>query len=105
VKTLQSSSGYRPAASNIFVGRQIAYIQDFDVEVAQGEAIADPQVNVLTEGAVLDARLLSASSALAHERSAIYDSLARLTRADVARSARAWQSWLDEHGAERTAAE
>lgn len=35
---------------------QKAYIQDFDVEVAQFQAVADPQVNVLHEGVVLDVR-------------------------------------------------
>jgi Flp pilus assembly secretin CpaC len=35
---------------------QKAYIQDFDVEVAQFQAVADPQVNVLIEGVVLDVR-------------------------------------------------
>ena len=33
-----------------------AYVQDFDVEVAQFQAIADPVINVLTEGIVLDVR-------------------------------------------------
>ena len=35
---------------------QRAYIQDFDVEVAQFQAVADPVVNVLNEGVVLDVR-------------------------------------------------
>jgi type II secretory pathway component GspD/PulD (secretin) len=35
---------------------QQAYIQDFDVEVAQFQAVADPQINVLHEGVVLDVR-------------------------------------------------
>jgi tetratricopeptide (TPR) repeat protein len=35
---------------------QQAYIQDFDVEVAQFEAVADPQINVLEEGIVLEVR-------------------------------------------------
>ncbi|MFT7486217.1 MAG: tetratricopeptide (TPR) repeat protein [Candidatus Paceibacteria bacterium] len=35
---------------------QRAYIQDFDVEVATFQAVADPQVNVLSEGVVLDVR-------------------------------------------------
>lgn len=35
---------------------QRAYIQDFDVEVAQFQAVADPQINVLQEGVVLDVR-------------------------------------------------
>ncbi len=40
----------------VTVINQQAYIQDFDVEVAQFQAVADPQVNVLTEGVVLDVR-------------------------------------------------
>ena len=40
----------------VSVVNQKAYIQDFDVEVAQFQAVADPQVNVLTEGIVLDVR-------------------------------------------------
>ena len=100
VSALQSSSGYQPAASNIFVGRQTAYVQDFDVEVAQSEGIADPSVNVLTEGAVLDARVMSLSTSNASlERSAIYKSLTRLTGAKVARSASGWQKWWDANGA------
>jgi len=35
---------------------QRAYIQDFDVEVATFQAVADPQVNILNEGVVLDVR-------------------------------------------------
>jgi general secretion pathway protein D len=35
---------------------QQAYIQDFDVEVAQFQAIADPQINILEEGIVLEVR-------------------------------------------------
>jgi len=40
----------------VTVINQRAYVQDFDVEVAQFQAIADPQINVLTEGIVLDVR-------------------------------------------------
>ncbi len=40
----------------VTVVNQRAYVQDFDVEVAQFEAIADPQINVLHEGVVLDVR-------------------------------------------------
>ena len=40
----------------VTVINQRAYIQDFDVEVAQFESIADPIINVLTEGIVLDVR-------------------------------------------------
>jgi general secretion pathway protein D len=40
----------------VTVINQRAYVQDFDVEVAQFQAIADPVINVLTEGIVLDVR-------------------------------------------------
>ncbi len=40
----------------VSVVNQQAYVQDFDVEVAQFQAIADPVINVLTEGIVLDVR-------------------------------------------------
>ncbi|MCZ6597924.1 MAG: hypothetical protein O7B99_09820 [Planctomycetota bacterium] len=40
----------------VTVINQRAYIQDFDVEVAQFEAVADPVINVLEEGIVLDVR-------------------------------------------------
>lgn len=40
----------------VSVINQRAYIQDFDVEVAQFQAVADPQVNVLHEGVTLDVR-------------------------------------------------
>ncbi|QDV08241.1 Type IV pilus biogenesis and competence protein PilQ precursor [Planctomycetes bacterium Poly30] len=40
----------------VAVINQRAYIQDFDVEVAQFQAVADPVVNVLNEGVVLDVR-------------------------------------------------
>lgn len=40
----------------VSVINQRAYIQDFDVEVAQFQAVADPTVNVLNEGIVLDVR-------------------------------------------------
>ncbi|MBJ03062.1 MAG: hypothetical protein CMK00_09355 [Planctomycetes bacterium] len=40
----------------VTVINQRAFIQDFDVEVAQFQAVADPQVNVIHEGVVLDVR-------------------------------------------------
>jgi hypothetical protein len=101
VATLQSSSGYRPAASHIFVGSQQAYVQDYDVEVAQGASIAKPNINVLTQGSVLDARVLSASQgSVAAERTSIRRALERITGADVGRSRNAWQRWWDENGAD-----
>src|SRR5262249_22631113 len=38
------------------VVNQTSYIADFDVEVAQAAFIADPQINVIPDGVVLDVR-------------------------------------------------
>lgn len=47
---------FNGARSNITVLNQIAYVQDFDVEIAQAASIADPIVAVIQDGVVLDVR-------------------------------------------------
>ncbi len=47
--------GSGSSRANVSFTTQQAYIADVDVEVAQGAAIADPQVRTLTSGVVLDA--------------------------------------------------
>jgi type II secretory pathway component GspD/PulD (secretin) len=42
--------------SNLQLTTQVAYIKDFDVELAQAATIADPIVEVVREGVVLDVR-------------------------------------------------
>jgi hypothetical protein len=97
----QSGGGYHPPASNIFVGKQVTYVQDYDVEVAQGSAIADPIVNTLMEGAVLDVRVLALSqSKIASEKAAVRTALANLTGGHTTK---AWLDWWKEHGDEWTA--
>ena len=97
--TSSSGGSYRPPASHIFIGKQVAYIQDFDVEVAQGAAIANPEVNVITEGVVLDVRLLSVRQEMVrvNERSALRGSLKSLLGQDFKYSADKWSKYLEEH--------
>lgn len=52
----QILSVHNTQRSYVTVVNQKAYIQDFDVEVAQFQAVADPVINVLHEGVVLDVR-------------------------------------------------
>ena len=47
---------YNTARGNLAVLNQVAYVQDFNVEIAQGASIADPIVNVVQDGVVLDVR-------------------------------------------------
>jgi hypothetical protein len=44
---------YGGSSASIFIGSQQAYVSDYDVEVATGQSIADPQIDVLFEGASL----------------------------------------------------
>jgi hypothetical protein len=95
-----STSG-RPPHANIFVGSQLAYIQDFDVEVAQNSTIADPVINVLTQGVVLDVGVIGASEyVIQTERATVRRSLAQLTGARPGNTTQAWLAWWKEHGDE-----
>lgn len=98
--TLQGSAGtQRPPASYLFTGRQIAYLQDFDVEVANNASIGDPQVGVLSEGSVLDVRVLGLSSTGVNaERAAIRRSLEMLTTVRAGNTSRAWLDWWQRNG-------
>lgn len=95
-----SSSGYAPRR-HIYTGTQRSYIQDFDVEVAQGAAIADPIVNVMVEGSVLDVAVLNTTEyQFATESVVLRRALERLTGAKPGDSAAAWKRWWNEHGDE-----
>jgi hypothetical protein len=89
----------RPIHSYIFVGTQFAYLQDFDVEIAMGSSIADPVVNVLTSGTVLDVGVISVGRVhFARETRAIRVALGQLTGADPGNTNRAWLEWWEENG-------
>ncbi len=47
---------YNTARGHLAVLNQVAYVQDFNVEIAQAASIADPIVNVVQDGVVLDVR-------------------------------------------------
>ncbi len=53
VVNTQTLSVYNSQQAAVSVINQQAYVQDFDVEVATGITIADPVINVLTEGVSL----------------------------------------------------
>jgi general secretion pathway protein D len=62
----QTLSVFNTERAYITVVNQQAYIQDFDVEAFQFEVAADPQINVIHEGIVLDVR-----PTINHDRKAI----------------------------------
>lgn len=89
-----SGDAGRAPHSHIFVGRQVAYLQDFDVQVAQNQAIADPQVGVLIEGSAMDVAVLGVQSVdTAVELASVRTSLERLTHASPGKTSKAWLAW------------
>lgn len=93
------SSGHSVPHANIFIGRQFAFIQDFDVEVAQFQAVANPEVNVLVEGQVTDAgvRGVERIDTVVHSRRVIMNSLRQLTGANPGRGANDWLEWWEDN--------
>lgn len=47
---------HNTARANLAVNRQFSYVRDFNVEIAQAAAVADPIVDVIRDGVVLDVR-------------------------------------------------
>ncbi|MFQ5749636.1 MAG: hypothetical protein ACE5H3_09295 [Planctomycetota bacterium] len=87
---LAASSNGRSPGAFIFAGRQVSIVRDFDVEVAQAAAIADPVVDVLSEGSVLQVRVLSVRIT-----QSIVRSLERLTGAHPGPRASDWVRWYE----------
>jgi hypothetical protein len=95
----ETGSTNRVPHAYIFVGTQFAYIQDFDVEVAQFQAVADPKVGVLIEGSVLDAAVAGVQSVdVSVELATARTALERLTRASPGKTSKAWLAWWAANG-------
>lgn len=93
-------SGYRPSRSHLFVGTQRAYVQDFDVEVAQGSSVADPVVNTLIEGVVLDVSVIGVQEVeVRTELRSIRGALGKITGRKPGSSNKAWRSWWESEAA------
>ena len=95
-----SGGSQRPPRSHLFVGTQRAYVQDFDVEVAQGSSVADPVVNTLVEGVVLDVSVIGVQEV--HTRTelrSIRAALGRITGRKPGSSNRAWRTWWESDAA------
>ena len=72
--------------------RQVAYARDFDVEVASAAFIADPSVDVVQDGAVLDATIAGTVTVRTIRRS-YRAALRKLTGSDPGRDPSEWPQW------------
>lgn len=96
LSSAQSGSSGVPPAANINITEQVAYVSDFDVEIAQGASIADPQINVIGSGAMFTARSLGISGySIVQHRKTIIRSLEKLTGEEHGKRANAWLDWWD----------
>jgi len=94
-------SGGGPQRAYIFVGRQRAYIQDFDVEVAQFASVADPVINLLTEGAVLDVGVVSVTDVtVVSESKFIVRGLRQTTGQGFGTQPNKWRDWWSSEDAD-----
>lgn len=79
---------YNTQRANLTVLNEVAYIKDFDVEIAQAAVIADPIVDKIREGVVLDVKPI-----VSHDRRYVTLEL-RPTVASVVRPIRQFQTQL-----------
>jgi hypothetical protein len=89
---------------HISITTQTSYIRDYDVEVAQASFIADPKVDVLQDGVVLDVTVLSVTS---HRYMVIEGwraAIRRLTNEDPGPNPELWADWLRAWRSKRAAA-
>lgn len=80
---------------------QTSYVRDFDVEVASAAFIADPKVDVLQAGAVLDATVMGVTN-VRSIRHAYRRALRKLTQQDPGRDPSQWAKKLQKQLAATT---
>jgi HEAT repeat protein len=94
-----SSSGGPGGRANLFVGTQVTYVSDFDVEIAQAAQIGDPIVQTIREGVMLDTRIINVREEFTIvERREVFRNLTRITGKEFGEDARAWRDWYETEG-------
>ncbi|MDF1702768.1 MAG: HEAT repeat domain-containing protein [Planctomycetota bacterium] len=98
IKKWEGRSGNFPR-SYFSTARQISYIQDFDVEVAQTSFIADPIVGVLSDGVVQSVKILATEQTFTtYERPAFNGALKSLAGTDLGNKVGAWKKFWHQNG-------
>jgi hypothetical protein len=95
--SMQSSGSSTGTRANLFLGVQLAYVMDYDVEIAQAASIADPVVAVQASGVVFDVRTVVQMTKYVEQR-AIMSSLKQLTGANPGREPQSWLDWWEANG-------
>ncbi len=89
-----SGGGGGGVRSNLFIGLQTTYVQDFNVQIAQGASIADPIIGALQTGVVFDVTVGGVSNIPITTE--VWDAalaLTRLTGERIGADPQAWEKW------------
>ena len=79
--------------AHIAIVQQTSYVRDFDVEVAQAAAIADPKIGVIQAGTVLDVTVFGVVEERIIVR-AYQKAIQQLTQRDPGDNPRLWAAWF-----------
>jgi hypothetical protein len=94
---------FTPRAHCAFVTQE-SFVQDFDVEVAQGAVIANPKINVLQYGSVLDVAVHAVQLYRIEVVVAYRKALRELAGSDPGADPTKWREWKDRLPATRPSA-
>ncbi len=84
---------------------QLAYIRDFDVEVAQAATIGDPIVGRVEEGVIQDVKMLGGYRVVdTGVRAAVEEAFEGVTGQSLGKEKKAWADWLRANSAGAAAA-
>lgn len=98
-----AGSGGIGVRGHMAVTESRSVIRDFDVEIAQAAAVANPQISSLRSGVVLDVNVPAVVSQRVKIENAYRLALRRLAGADPGRDPATWRRWLDTHAPEAAA--
>lgn len=90
---LAGAGGGNGVRAHVAFTTQTSYVRDFDVEVASAAAIADPKVDVLSSGTVLDVTVGGISVQRVQVLGAYRNALGSLGGSDPGADPRAWPDW------------
>ena len=83
--------------AHMSVIQQRAFVQDFDVEIASSAFIANPKVNVLQSGVVLDVTVIAVKTHRTEIVGAYRNAIRRIAGSDPGADPAGWSRWLKRH--------
>ncbi len=89
IAALEATTTPGGARNHVRFSKQVAYVKDFDVEIAQAAVIADPIIDVVESGVVLDVAVVSVGIT----RRRMSASLHQLTGTGLGYSPGEWSKW------------